>query len=101
MNHYTGTDYLIDNENGTFGTENDYGVIEDGLTFEQAKERSLKYKLGYSDLLVDCQTFDDYKTIGSEIQRMRRLYNTIKERSKYLKRALTPEQAAIAEAYNF
>lgn len=101
MNHYTGTDYLIDNENGTFRTENDHGIIEDGLTFKEAKELKAKHGLDGCELVADCQTFEDYETIGTELQRMRRLCNTIKERSKFLKDVLTPEQAAIAETYNF
>lgn len=101
MNHYTGADYLINNEDGTFSTENDHGVIEDGLTFKQAKELKAKYGLDGCELVADCQTLYDYETIGRELQRMRRLYNTIKERSKFLKKVLTPEQAAIAETYNF
>ena len=101
MNHYTGTDYLMDNGNGTFRTENDHGVIEDGLTFEQAKDKKAKHGLEYLDIVSDCKTFEDYKAIDTELQRMRRLYSTIKERSKFLKSVLTPGQAAIAEAYNF
>lgn len=101
MNHYTGTDYLIDNENGTFRTENDHGIIEDGLTFKEAKELKAKRGLDRCELVADCQTLHDYKTIGRELQRMRRLHSTIKERSKFLKDVLTPEQATIAETYNF
>lgn len=101
MNHYTGTDYLIDNEDGTFRTENDHGVIEDGLTFDQVKELKVKHGLDGCELVADCQTFEDYKTIGRELQRMRRLYSTIKDRSKFIKEVLTPEQATIAETYNF
>lgn len=104
MNHYTGNEYLIINkENGKLNirTENNLGVIDDNLSYSEARQLALRYDLHYSDLVQECESQESYLAISTELSNARRAYKDPKQQSKLLKARLNENQFKIANEYIF